>query len=296
MFRALTALALLAALGGGAFWVLTRPAALPDSATTGLTGNAERGEGVFWAAGCAACHAAEGAQGDDKLILTGGQKFDSDFGTFRAPNISPHPLHGIGGWSVQDLANAMMRGVSPEGTHYYPAFPYTAYAKAEVQDVADLHAFLMTLPPAATPSQPHEVGFPFNIRRLVGGWKLLFATQDWHLTGDLSAEEARGRYLVEALGHCTECHTPRNLLGGLDKARWMAGAPNPSGRGDIPGLNPAHLDWSHDEIVEYLTSGFTPDFDSAGGKMVSVIEALAKLPEGDRQAIAAYLKRLPAAE
>lgn len=276
-----------------AAWVLLAPRPLPQDAMAGLTGDPERGEQVFWAAGCAGCHAEFDATGEEKLILRGGQRFASPFGTFVAPNISPDPQAGIGGWSALDLANAMKRGVSPEGEHYYPAFPYASYARADLQDIADLHAFLMTLPPDPTPSQPHEVGFPFNIRAALGGWKLLFLTDDWIVTGDLDEREARGRYLVEALGHCGECHTPRNALGGLQQDRWLAGAPSPDGKGRIPNITPAALDWSQADIVEYLTSGFTPDYDSAGGHMALVVQNTAHLPEADRAAIAAYLKRVP---
>jgi mono/diheme cytochrome c family protein len=118
---------------------------------------------------------------------------------------------------------------------------------------------------------------------------------DFALAGDLDAEEARGRYLVEALAHCAECHTPRDALGGLDRSAWMAGAPNPSGSGTIPALTPDRLTWSVGEIAAYLNDGFTPSFDSAGGHMVSVIRNMAMLPEADRLAIAAYLKTLPPA-
>jgi mono/diheme cytochrome c family protein len=152
------------------------------------------------------------------------------------------------------------------------------------------------LPPSDVESLPHDIGFPFNIRRSIGGWKLLFLNDDWVLQGDLTAEETRGREIVEALAHCAECHTPRNALGGLDLSRWMAGAPNPSGAGNIPNITPAKLTWSNGEIVSYLTSGFTPDYDSVGGHMVHVVENMAKLPDSDRAAVAAYLKKLPAAD
>jgi mono/diheme cytochrome c family protein len=186
--------------------------------------------------------------------------------------------------------------VSPEGAHYFPALPYAAYNKAAVQDIADLKAFMDTLPSDATPSQPHDIAFPFNIRRSVGAWKLLFNSQDWTITGDLTEAEMRGRYFSEGLAHCAECHTPRNALGGLDRSRWMAGAPDPSGKGRVPNITPAKLDWTEAEIVEYLTTGFTPDYDSVGGHMAHVVKNMARLPESDRSAVAAYLKKLPAVE
>ncbi|BBU56840.1 diheme cytochrome c-type [Mameliella alba] len=225
----------------------------------GLTGDAARGETVFTAAGCASCHHAKGSE--DKLLLTGGMEFVSDFGTFYAPNISPHPEAGIGGWSFEDFANAVTRGVSPEGQHYYPAFPYTAYTKMQDQDLSDLWAYMQTLDPSDVASKPHDVGFPFNIRRSVGGWKFLFMSDDYVIE---AADNERGRYLVETLAHCAECHTPRNPLGALDKARWMGGAPNPSGSGTIPALTPDKLDWSAADVAYYLESGFTPSFDAVG--------------------------------
>lgn len=295
--RRLFLLVLVAAAGGGAvFWGLTGPDRLPDDHFAGLTGDTARGEAVFHATGCASCHAAPGATGEAKLLLVGGQAFPSDFGTFVAPNITPDPQQGIGGWSVNDLGNALLRGVSPQGSHYYPALPYWSYAKMQAQDVVDLHAFLQTLPADATPSQPHQIGFPFNVRRVVGGWKLLNSDSDFVVQGDLTEAETRGRYIAEAMAHCAECHTPRNALGGLDTSRWLAGAPNPSGQGTIPNITLAKLEWSEGEIVEYLTSGFTPDYDSAGGHMVPVIENMAQLPESDRAAVAAYLKKVPPIE
>ncbi len=294
--RILRWLVALGVIGAGGLWVLARPAPLAETDVAGLIGDAAHGEQVFWAAGCASCHMAAEAKGDAQLILSGGQRFPSDFGTFLAPNISQDPDHGIGGWSLLNLANAITRGVSPEGAHYYPALPYASYAKMQMQDVADLHAFLQTLPADATPSQPHELGFPFSRREAVGVWKLLFLNDNWAIAGNLTPTADRGRYIAEALAHCGECHTPRNLLGGMDTARWLAGAPNPSGQGRIPNITPAKLTWAAGDIVQYLTTGFTPDFDSVGGQMTHVVENMARLPEGDRLAVAEYLKSVPAAD
>ncbi len=186
--------------------------------------------------------------------------------------------------------------MSPAGAQYYPVFPYASYAKTTLQDIVDLRAFLATLPADPAPNAPHEVGFPYNIRLAPGGWKLLPLDPSWVVTGDLSPEEERGRYLAEALGHCGECHTPRGALGAMDRARWLAGGPVPAGKGNFPNITPAKLDWSEADIVEYLTSGFTPDYDSAGGHMALVIENTAHLSESDRAAIAAYLKRVAPVE
>lgn len=280
-----------AVIAAGVGWVVTAPGSVDAARYDGVTGNAEAGETVFTAAGCASCHHAP--QSEDKLVLAGGQPFASDFGTFYAPNISPSDA-GIGGWSVADLAGALTQGVSPDGHHYYPAFPYTSYTKMEPQDVADLHAYMQTLPASDVASKPHDVGFPFNIRRSLGGWKLLFFSDDYVMEASDEAGGARGRYLVETLAHCAECHTPRNPLGWLDKAMWMGGAPNPSGQGTIPRLTPDKLTWSAEDIAYYLESGFTPEYDSVGGHMAEVVDNFSKLSAEDRLAVAQYIKALPA--
>ncbi len=272
---------------------VTRPRPVEARVYADMSGDATHGKTVFTAAGCASCHHAPDAKGEDKLVLAGGQKFPSQFGIFVAPNISPDPAAGIGDWSLTDFASAVTRGISPEGQHLYPAFPYTAYIHMERQDVADLWAYLQTLPPSAEASQPHEIGFPFNIRAGIGAWKLLYLTDDWVMQ-DPSGDLERGRYLVEALAHCGECHTPRNALGALNRDAWLSGAANPSGSGKIPALTPGALDWSATDIAYYLETGFTPDFDSVGGHMVEVVENFGKLSAEDRNAVAAYLKALPA--
>ncbi|MDX5401690.1 MAG: cytochrome c [Rhodobacterales bacterium] len=296
MRKSLLSIVFAAAVVTAGGWWLTAPERVDAADYVGLIGVPARGARVFHAGGCASCHSAEGTSGEDRLTLAGGRAFVSDFGTFHAPNISQDSEHGIGGWTVTDLANAMVHGTSPDGQHYYPAFPYASYSRVTPQDIADLHAYLITLPADATPDRAHDLAFPFTLRRGLGLWKALYVSDAWQMTGDLSEVETRGRYLAEALGHCAECHTPRGALGGLDRDRWMAGAPNPSGQGNIPNITPAKLDWSEADLIAYFTSGFTPDYDTAGGSMASVVENLAQLPDADRAALAAYLKALPAAE
>ena len=291
--RLLRNLIFLAALGLLAFWLVTKPQSLGPEALAGLNGDATHGQEIFTAAGCASCHMAEGAKGEEKLILKGGQKFASDFGVFLAPNISQDVTHGIGAWSALDLANALKQGVSKSGAHLYPALPYAAYSKMALQDIVDLHAYLKTLPADATPSQPHEVSFPFNQRFLLGGWKFLFLKDDWVMQNPPSPEAERGRYIVEALAHCAECHTPRNALGGLDEGKWLSGVPNPNGKGGVPDITPAGLGWDKDEIIRYLTTGFTPDYDSVGGHMAHVVDNFGALPEQYASDVAAYLLALP---
>ena len=270
-------------------WI-TRPRTVEAARFAALEGDAVAGERLFWAAGCASCHAVPDS--DDKLTLAGGERFATPFGTFVAPNISMDPGQGIGGWNLAEFASALLEGTSPEGQHYYPAFPYSTYTRMSDQDVAHLWAFFRTLPADPTPSQPHELGFPFNIRLSLGGWKLLYLNRDWVAEAGTPELES-GRYLVEALGHCSECHTPRNALGGLNRDAWLTGAPNPAGKGEVPGLHPDQLGWSIEDMVYYFQTGLTPDYDSVGGAMAEVIEGLSTLPEEDLRAIARYLGSLP---
>ncbi len=296
--KSAAALAIAAIAGGALAWWLATPTPLTaDELASMPAGDAERGERLFWAAGCASCHAAPQSQGDDMLLLAGGLSLATEFGTFVAPNISPHPQDGIGGWSAADLADAMLRGVSPGGSHSYPAFPYASYSRMEVADVADLHAFLQTLPPVAGRAGDNILAFPFDQRWALGLWKRLYlhGGQAVDLAG-ADEQVLRGQYLVEGPGHCGECHTPRSALGGPDTSRWLAGAPSLETGRDLPNITPSDDgigSWSEAEIAAYLESGFTPDFDSAGGQMAAVIRNLARLPAEDRQAIAAYLKAIP---
>lgn len=291
----LLAILIILGLGAAAFGVwTTRAAPLPEDRFAALTGDATAGETVFYAGGCASCHAA--TESEDPTVLPGGRRFETEFGTFIAPNISPDPEHGLGGWTLTDFASALKAGVSPDGEHYYPAFPYTTYVRMTDQDVADLWAFMQTLPAAHRADEAHDLGFPFNIRATLGFWKSLFLNDDWVLAEVEDETLARGRYIVEAMGHCGECHTPRNALGALDTDAWLSGAPNPSGKGKIPAIDPGHLTWSVTDIAYYLETGFTPDYDSAGGEMAEVVTNTSKLSAEDRQAIAAYLKAVPAVE
>lgn len=299
MKRLLLAALVLAVAGLGLFWVLTRPVALTGADLPQHTADLANGQRMFWAGGCASCHAAKGAKGDDKLRLGGGQAFETPFGTFLAPNISPDEANGIGRWSALDLVNAMKKGVSPDGRHYYPAFPYASYARMKTEDVIDLAAFLKTLPKVAEASRPHQVGFPFNIRRGLGVWKLLFVDTApvVALPAGADPQLRLGQYLVEGPGHCGECHSPRNPIGGIDKSRWLAGAPALEGEGRVPNITPdagGIGGWSAKDIAYYLESGFTPEYDSVGGPMVSVVDNMAKLAPADREAMAAYLKAIPA--
>jgi mono/diheme cytochrome c family protein len=297
------AVALLVA-GLAASWWASRPLALGEDGLPAHQPDPVAGERIFWAGGCASCHAApvdgERATGDARLRLGGGLELDTPYGVFRVPNISPHPDEGIGAWSMLDFVNAMQRGVSPDGRHYYPSFPYASYARMPTEDVMDLKVYLDTLPPVAGRVEAHSLGFPWSLRRGIGLWKRRYLDAGPVVTVDTSDEQlARGRRLVEGAGHCGECHTPRDRFGGMSSERWLAGAPNPEGAGRIPNITPAGKNlsgWSAGDIAYYLESGFTPDFDTVGSSMVAVQENMAKLSAADRAAIAAYLKAIPAAE
>ncbi|TCQ28961.1 cytochrome c [Rhizobium sp. PP-CC-3G-465] len=283
----------------GGVWFTTKPEAWPAAHWEGLRApDLANGEQVFWAGGCTSCHAAPGAQGDAKLVLTGGLPLKSPFGTFHVPNISPDDTGGIGRWTLAQFGDAMTRGVGPDGQHLYPSFPYGSYARLTPKDVNDLFGYIKTLPKSPNIAPPHDLPFPYNIRASLGGWKLLFYSDKPRVPVDqANAKLVRGQYLVEGPGHCGECHTPRNALGGFKTDLWLAGAPNPEGEGQIPNITPGSKtigDWTEADIANYLETGFTPDFDSAGGSMVEVQQNIAKLPAADREAIAAYLKTVPA--
>jgi mono/diheme cytochrome c family protein len=278
-------------------WALTRPQPLPQSDWAGAgTPDLANGELVFWAGGCAGCHAATGAEGDALKVMSGGRALPSPFGTFHVPNISPDPQAGIGRWTLADFGNAMTRGVSPSGEHLYPSFPYGSYARLSKSDINDLFSYLKTLPASSNVAPPHDLRFPFKIRLAVGGWKFLYFNDRPRVElASLDEKLRRGQYLVEGPGHCGECHTPRDALGGFKPDSWLAGGPNPEGEGKIPNITPGGniASWSEADIANYLETGFTPDFDSAGGSMVEVQKNIAHLPKSDLEAIAAYLKAVP---
>jgi mono/diheme cytochrome c family protein len=229
-----------------------------------------------------------------------GRALATPFGTFYSPNITSHPQHGIGAWSADDLWRALTLGEGPGGVHYYPVFPYPSYAAMRREDSDALHAYLMTVPPQAVPNREHDLPWYLRWRFAARVWKWLFLdTATFRAREDKPPAWNRGAYLVSALGHCGECHTPRNLAGALARERHLAG--NPQGpEGDaVPAIRSDIDDgiesWSESEIATYLKSGEDPDFDFAGGAMVDVIEEnTGRLTDEDRGAIATYLKDLPA--
>jgi mono/diheme cytochrome c family protein len=289
--------AALAVAALGLFWWLTAPPMMLAVTGPAYTPDLANGLTTFNAGGCSSCHAVPGQP--DRLRLGGGLAIPSPFGTFYAPNISPDPADGIGHWTEAEFVNAVTRGISPAGLHYFPAFPYTSYRHAKVDDVRDLFAYLKTLAPVPGKVRDHDVQFPFNIRRNLGIWKLMFMDgKPFVPDAAHSARWNRGAYLVNSLGHCAECHSPRNLLGGIVANRRFTGGPNPEGEGWVPNITQKGdlAEWSEKDIEYFLETGQMPDGDSAGGAMARVIKNISQLSAGDRAAIAEYLKSLPPLE
>lgn len=253
----------------------------------------ERGRYLATAANCIGCHTEPG--GPD---YAGGRSLKTPFGTFHGPNITPHPEAGIGGWSDEDFLRALKRGVSPDGHPYYPAFPYTSFSGIADADALAIKAFLFSLPPSDRPSRPHELSFPYSVRLALWPWRWLFFDPDpAGPPASASVEIARGAYLVDALGHCGECHTPRNRLGAMDPDRRLAGTTDGPEGEKVPNITPDPQTgigrWSRQDVVRVLETGLLPDFDAVGGPMGEVVRATSKLEAADRAAIAAYLETLP---
>ena len=263
-----------------------------------------RGEYVFNAAGCYGCHTDVKGEG---APLAGGRRLKTPFGDFLGPNITPDPDHGIGNWTVEDFTRAIREGVSPAGDPYYPAFPYTSFSRMSQGDIDDVWAWLRRVEPADTPNQAHELDFPYGWRWLTGVWRMLyFAPGDFQAgapppavaAGDRETWE-RGAYLVRVLGHCGECHTPRDGLGAVDESLFLAGNAAGADGKPVPNITPDRETgiggWTLGEIEDYLSIGMLPDGDFAGGAMAEVIErATARLTAEDRRAIAVFLKSAPA--
>jgi len=295
MRRIFLGVAIAIVAGCAVYWWLTEPLGLA-AAEPSHAPDLSNGLVVFNAGGCSSCHAVPNQP--DRLKLGGGLAIKSPFGTFYAPNISPDAADGIGRWTETQFVTAVTKGVSPAGEHYFPAFPYTSYAHARPDDIRDLFAYLKTLAPVAGKVRDHDISFPFDIRRNVGIWKLLFM-DDRPFAPDPAHTPSwnRGAYLVNGLGHCAECHSPRNFLGGIIAAQRFAGGPNPEGEGWVPNITQKGIgEWSVKDIDYFLKTGLTPDDDSAAGAMARVIKNTSQLPDADRAAMAEYLKSLTPVE
>lgn len=262
------------------------------------------GEYIFWTSGGCSCHAAADVNGrvspvlKDKPDLSGGRGLKTKFGTFYGTNITPDAETGIGKWTDDDFVRAMTEGVSPDGAHYFPTFPYTSFSKMGRSDLLALKGYLFNLPAVKKQNRSHDVPFPFSVRKLVWGWKLInFKPVSWQADPKQSANWNRGSYLVEGAGHCSECHSPRDLSGAVNKAKQLAGSEEaidneiaPNITSDKSGLG----SWTTRDIAYYLKTALNPEGDAAEGLMAELIEnGYSHMTDEDRDAVAAYLKSLP---
>jgi mono/diheme cytochrome c family protein len=255
-------------------------------------GDAKRGEYLVKVGGCVACHTEDRK---DAVAFAGGRALKTPFGTFYGPNITPHPQAGIGRWSEADFIRAVREGMRPDGAHYFPAFPYPSYTRIVESDLRDLWAYLKTLPPSGRANQEHDLRFPLRWRFLVSIWKwLAFTPGSVAPDTKLSPAVNRGAYLVQALSHCGECHTPRNFLGVPKRSRFLAGGKGPDDK-KVPNITPTRLKkWSDGELKEFLLTGATPDGDAASGAMDEVVRnTTSQLTPDDLAALMAYLRSLP---
>jgi mono/diheme cytochrome c family protein len=254
-----------------------------------------RGAYLAAAAGCANCH-TDGAHAGQPYA--GGLALATPFGTFYSPNITPDPQTGIGGWTDVQFLRALREGVRPDGANYFPVFPYPSFTGITDDDALAIKAYLFSRPAVQQANRPHDVSFPVSWRFLQTGWKLLFFTAGpFRPAHGRAALYNRGAYLVTALAHCGECHTPRNFLGASDPSGFLSGTPNgPDGK-KVPNITQDKQtgigNWSAEDIVGVLTDGHRPDFDFVGGAMGEVVKDTARLTDEDRRAIADYLKTVP---
>jgi mono/diheme cytochrome c family protein len=256
-----------------------------------------RGEYLYKLSGCENCHSD---REHDGARLAGGRKLATPLGVFYAPNITPDKETGIGRWSEADFMRALREGKSPSGYNYYPSFPYTSYTRLSDADMRALWGYLRTIPAARQANEPHELPWYLRFRPLLTFWKwLYFDAGAFQPVAAKSAEWNRGAYLVQGAGHCGECHTPRNQLGGYRKGHTLAGTMQGPEGSVVPNITPDRQfgigKWKRSELVQYLESGVRSDGDCAGSLMAEIIDnGLKYLPAGDLQAIATYVADVPA--
>lgn len=256
----------------------------------------EKGGYLVRAGGCIACHTDFRNKGPE---LAGGRGLETPFGMFYSPNITADPETGIGRWSDADFIRALKRGERPDGSHYFPVFPYTTYVRLSDEDARAIKAWLFAQPPVRLANKPHDVPPPFSLRFLQAGWKwLFFDNRPFAPEPNRDAAYNRGNYLVNALTHCAECHSPRNPLGGFESGKYLAGtAEGPEGE-KAPNITP-HKGlgigtWTKGELVELMKTGTKPDFDNVQGTMGEAVKySLSYLTDADLEAIATYILAQP---
>ncbi len=278
-------------------------AAIPCAGAAGLpeasAALVKQGEYVFRASGCYGCHTDEKRGGQP---LAGGHELVTPFGTFHSPNITPDPATGIGRWREADFIRAMREGVSPDGEHYYPSFPYPSYTRLRDDDLRALWAYLQAQPAVVRTNQPHALKWFARPRSFLRAWKGLYFTPGaYRPDSSRPASWNRGAYLAEAAAHCGECHTPRDNLGGYKSGMHYAGTREGPDDSVVPNITPDRKTgigrWRPSELVTYLESGLMPDGDSAGDLMAEVIDnGLQYLRKEDLAAIAEYVLSLPPVE
>jgi len=253
----------------------------------------QQGQYIFFAAGCISCHTVD-------QPLAGGRAIGSPFGTFYGPNITPHPERGIGNWKQEDLIRALREGISPEGEHYYPAFPYPSFTMMTRRDIMALYTYLMAQPAFPNKNRPHELVWFLSNRALIAHWKGggRFTPRVLQFDPNESREWNRGQYLAMALGHCSECHTPRGLLGGPLLEQYLAGTREGPGGIRVPNITPDEEtgigDWTHEDLETFLSTGRKPDGCFPTDLMMEVLgTSCMRLTEHDRHALATYLSSLP---
>lgn len=266
----------------GAIAPINRPAANLYSAET-----IERGRLVAAAGDCAACHTAEGGREN-----AGGRAFETPFGTLYSTNLTPDERTGIGRWSYAAFERAMRHGISRDGKHLYPAFPYTAFAKISDADMQALYAYLMAQPAVSAERPANALNFPFNFRPLMAGWNALYhAPSSFEPDPGQSDLYNRGAYLAEGLGHCSACHTPRNIMGAERKGEHSLAGAMVDGW-EAPPLNrlsSSPIPWSEASLYDYLRHGASSLHGAASGPMAPVVAGLGELPEYDVRALAHYV-------
>jgi len=263
---------------------------VPPLAGTWSAATLERGRLLAAVGDCAVCHTAPGG-----ATNAGGLAMQTPFGTLYTTNITPDPQTGIGNWSYPAFERAMREGISRDGKHLYPAFPYTAFRNIDDADMQALYAYLMSQAPVSQPAKANAMQFPFNMRPLMAGWNALYLRQgEIKPQPQRSAQWNRGAYLVNGLGHCAACHSPRNLMGAEKggKAFLAGGSVDGWEAPPLNGLSHAPTPWTEDQLFTYLSTGYSEAHGVAAGPMGPVVSELATLPDADRRAMAVYLASL----